>query len=167
MTVQDKAKEFVISRTFAVPIAKMWLVWSDAKHFAKWWGPKGFGVDVTTFEFRPGGLFHYSMKLPNGDVWWGRFIYREIDKPNRIVFVNSFSDEAGGVTRAPFNASWPLEALNTLTFTEADGKTTLTLRGGPITSNAEELALYESMFKSMEQGFGGTFDQLEAHLATV
>ena len=105
------------------------------------------------------------MKMPDGQIWWGRFVYREIAKPESIVFVNSFSDAVGGVARAPFSATWPLEILNTLTFTEHGGKTTLELRGGPVNPTDEERAMFEGMFGSMQQGFGGTFDQLEEFLA--
>jgi uncharacterized protein YndB with AHSA1/START domain len=52
-----------------------------------------------------------------------------------------------------------------MTLTEKDGKTTLTLRGGPINATDEERKTFVSMFDSMRQGFGGTFDQLAAYLA--
>ena len=161
------SKEFTISRTFNAPRDLVWKAWSEPESFGQWWGPKGCKLDVAQFEFRPGGLFHYSMKMPAGQIWWGRFVYREIVKPERIVFVNSFSDVSGGITRAPFSADWPLEVLNTLTFTEQGGKTTLDLRGGPINPNAEERAAFEGMFASMKAGFGGTFDQLDAFLTKV
>ena len=61
----------------------------------------------------------------------------------------------------------PLEVSSTLTLTEQDGKTTLTLRGGPINATEEERKMFASMFRSMEQGFGGTYDQLAAYLATI
>ena len=38
-------------------------------------------------------------------VLWGIFNYREIVQPERLVFVNSFSDESGGVTRHPMSAT--------------------------------------------------------------
>ena len=59
---------------------------------------------------------------------------------------------------------WPLQVLNTLTFEEHDGKTTMTLRGAPEGATAEERELFRSLFGSMQQGFGGTFDQLETYL---
>ncbi|MBN8980900.1 MAG: SRPBCC domain-containing protein [Rhizobiales bacterium] len=159
------SKEFTISRTVNAPRDLVWKAWSERDAFGQWWGPKGCKLDVTKFEFRPGGMFHYGMKLPDGNVWWGRFVYREIVKPERIVFVNSFSDANGGVTRAPFSATWPLEILNNLTLTESGGKTTLDLSGGPVNPSDEERAMFESMFGSMTQGFGGTLDQLEEFLA--
>ena len=85
-----------------------------------------------------------------------------------IVFVNSFSDAEGGITRAPFpqlEGKWPLEVLNTMTLTEQGGMTTLNLRGGPINATEEERKMFASMHESMRQGFGGTFDQLADYLA--
>jgi uncharacterized protein YndB with AHSA1/START domain len=83
-----------------------------------------------------------------------------------MVFVNSFSDEKGGTTRAPFAATWPLDVLNTLTLAESGGKTTLTLRGAPLNATDEERATFAAAGKSMEQGFAGTFEQLDTYLAT-
>jgi uncharacterized protein YndB with AHSA1/START domain len=60
---------------------------------------------------------------------WGRFVYREIVAPERIVFINSFSDEEGNITRAPFSPTWPLEVLNTLTLSEHEGKIYLPFEG--------------------------------------
>lgn len=157
-------REFAITRTFNAPRDLVWKAWSEPERLAQWWGPKGCKLEVRKLEFKPGGIFHYGMGMGEG-MWWGRFIYREIEKPERVVFVSSFSDEAGGVTRAPFSAAWPLEVLNKVTFTEENGKTTVSLRGGPINPTPEERAFYEGMFDSMQQGFGGTFDQLDEYLA--
>jgi uncharacterized protein YndB with AHSA1/START domain len=79
--------------------------------------------------------------------------------------VNCFSDEHGGLTRAPWMAQRPLEVLNVLTLTERDGKTTLTLRAHPINATDEESATFEAGVHSMQKGFAGTFDQLDAYPA--
>jgi uncharacterized protein YndB with AHSA1/START domain len=160
----EPANEFSISRTFDAPREVVWKAFSEAERLAKWWGPKGCPIRVAKLDFRQGGIFHYAMALPNGHEMWGRFVYREIAAPERIVFVNSFSDSSGGITRAPMNATFPLEVLNNLTFIERDGKTTLTLRGGPIDATPEERQTFRDFFPSMEKGFGGTFDQLAEFL---
>ena len=106
----------------------MWRAWTDAEALAQWWGPKGATIRVIKLDFRPGGMFHYTMAFQPGHEMYGRFIYREIVAPERIVFVNSFSDAEGGITRAPFpqlKDLWPLEVLNVMTFTEHGGKTTI------------------------------------------
>jgi uncharacterized protein YndB with AHSA1/START domain len=170
VTAIETKKEFVFSRTVDAPRDLVWKAWTEADRLAQWWGPKGCTIRVAKFEFKPGGTFHYAMQFKPGHDMWGRFTYREIVAPERLVFINSFSDPEGGLTRAPFsqlNNSWPLEVLNVLTLSEEDGKTTLTLRGRPINATDEECRLYVSMFDSMRGGFGGTFDKLEAYLKTA
>ena len=81
-------------------------------------------------DLRVGGTYHYGMEAPNGAAMWGLFKYREIVPQEKLVFVNSFSDEAGGVTRHPGSATWPLHMLSTFTFEDAPGgktKFTVTL----------------------------------------
>jgi uncharacterized protein YndB with AHSA1/START domain len=160
-------KEFTISRVFDAPRSLVFKVQTEAEHLARWWGPKGYEMLVAKLDIRPGGLFHYRMRSPEGHEMWGRFVYREIVPPERIVFVNSFSDEKAAIVRAPFAPDWPLEVLNVMTLTEDGGKTTLTLRGGPINANAAEISRFNSFHDSMAQGFGGTLDQLDAYLKTL
>jgi uncharacterized protein YndB with AHSA1/START domain len=159
------AGELVITRMFAAPRALVWKAWSEAERLSQWWGPKGFAMGVCKLEFRPGGVFHYGMRTPDGRELWGKFVYREIVAPQRIVFVNSFADENGNAVRNPWSASWPLEVHNTLTFTEQAGKTTLTLRGAPLNATAEERKTFADGRSSIQQGFAGTFDQLADYLA--
>lgn len=159
------AKEFVISRAFDAPRDLVWSAWTQGERLAQWWGPKGCKVRVLKLEMRPGGMFHYSFEYQLGKPMWGRFIYREIAAPERIVFVNSFTDMHGEIIRAPIKENWPLEVLNTVTFTEKNGKTTLTLRVKPINPTEIEYRTFLEMFDSLAQGYGGTMDQLGDHLA--
>jgi len=159
-------KKLVITRTLNAPRELVWKAWTDPKALAEWWGPKEFEITVHKFDFKPEGIFHYDMLAHNGFQMWGIFTYKEITAPEKIVFINSFSDKEGNITRAPFfDGKWPLEIRNTLTLTEESGKTILTLIGGPINSTEEEQAAFESNTKSMQQGFAGTFDKLEQYLA--
>ena len=159
--------EFVITREFDAPRELVFKAWTEAERLARWWGPKGCAIEVRKLEVKPGGVFHYVMRLPNGQAMWGKFVYREIARPERMVFVNSFSDESSATRRSPFHESWPLEVLNTMTLAEHDGKTTLTLRGGPINATAEERKVFLSFHESMQKGFEGTFEQLEQYLASL
>lgn len=158
-------REFVITRELKAPRDLVFKAWSEADRLAKWWGPKGFNLEVAKFDFQPEGIFHYSMQAGDGPKMWGKFVYREIAAPEKIVFINSFSDENATITRAPFADTWPEEMMNILTLKEQDGKTLLTLRGAPINATEEETNTYHAHHESMRQGFGGTFEQLEAYLA--
>ncbi|MFC4766492.1 SRPBCC domain-containing protein [Effusibacillus consociatus] len=166
----SKQIELVITRTFDAPRELVFKAFTQSEHLQHWWGPKGFTMNVAKLDLRPGGIFQYSMRSPEGHEMWGKFVYREIAEPEKLVYVSSFSDAEGNTVRAPFSSissTWPLEVLNMLTFTEHEGKTTLTMRGGPINATEEEIKTFESMLESMQQGFAGTFDQLADYLAMV
>lgn len=167
MSANKAANELVITRTFNAPRDLVFKVWTEAEHLKHWWGPTGFELGVSKLDLRPGGIFHYSMKSSDGHEMWGKFVYHEIAAPEKLVYVNSFSDPEGNTVRAPFSQTWPLEILNTLTFTENEGKTTVTLRGGPINATEEEMKMFDSMHESMQQGFAGTFGQLDEYLARI
>lgn len=112
-------------------------------------------------------MFHYHMKTPDGLSMWGKFAYREIVPMERIVFVNSFSDKDGHVTRHPMGGDFPLEMLTTITFTEQGNKTKLTLTSSPLNASAEEEKAFREGYPSMEEGFGGTWSQLDEYLASL
>ncbi|MDR3528304.1 MAG: SRPBCC family protein [Rhizomicrobium sp.] len=162
-----QADVFTISRRFAAPRALLWKLWTEEEHLARWWGPKGFEWLSGTLDLRPGGIFHYGMKSPDGKEMWGRFVFHEIAAPERLCFVNSFSDPQGSITRAPFFANWPLEVFNVMTLAEDGDGTVLTLRGAPINASEDERARYRSHHASMQAGFGASMDALEAYLQEV
>lgn len=157
--------DFSITRTFDAARDLVFKAFTESEHLAQWWGPRGFSWVSAKLDLRPGGMFHYCMRAPDGQAMWGKFVYREIVPPERIVFVSSFSDEQGNTIRAPFHADWPLEVLNTVTFVEREGKTNLTLRAGPSNATEAERSTYDASHKMMEQGFTGTLDQLADYLA--
>jgi uncharacterized protein YndB with AHSA1/START domain len=156
---------FAITRDYAAPRDRVWSAWSEAAQIQAWWGPAGCTIDLRRFEFRPGGFFHYAMRFPNAPVMWGRFLYREIAASERIVWLNSFSNEGCGITRAPFGAPFPLEMLNHVTMTATDGGTRVALHAWPHGASPEETAVFAASFDSMAQGYGGTFDRLGERLA--
>ena len=157
--------EFVLTRVFNAPLELVWKAWTEAERLKHWWGPKGFTMRTCTMDFRPGGKFHYCLVDPNGDEMWGRFAYKKIVPRERIVYINSFSDAAGGVARHHQHEAWPLELWSTLTFAERDGKTTVTIRWAPYSATALERRTFVAGMGSMQYGWTGTLDQLAAYLA--
>jgi uncharacterized protein YndB with AHSA1/START domain len=158
--------EFLYTRTFDAPRELVWKAFTESERLAQWWGPKGFTMVSCKVDLRVGGVFHYCMKTPDGHEMWGKWIYKELVPPEKMVNVVSFSDAQGNITRHPMSATWPLEVQNTMILVEHDGKTTMTLTGYPINMTEEERKTFEDGRGSMKQGFDLTLDQLEAYLAT-
>lgn len=161
------SKPFIISRTFDAPCDLVWKAFTDPEHMKQWWGPKGFTVIASKMDFRPGGFYHYGLRAPDGGAMWGKMRYLEIVPRQRIVFINSFSDEAGGISRHPLHLSWPLELMTVFSFEEAGGKTRFSVNWTPHNATADEQHTFDSNHDSMNQGWGGTLDQLAAYLLSA
>jgi len=157
-------KPFETSRVFDAPRAKVWQAWTEPARLKQWWGPKGFKVHTCKLDLRPGGTFLYGMTAPDGSDMWGKFVYRKVSAPEKLVFIVSFSDPQGGVTRHPMSPNWPRYVLSTVEFAEEAGKTRVTVRWTPHDATEAERKVFEDSREGMKQGWGGTLDQLEAYL---
>jgi uncharacterized protein YndB with AHSA1/START domain len=162
--IQPAQKPFIISRDLDAARDLVWKTWTDQAHM-EWWGPKGVSIHHATLELRPGGRFHYAMRTPDGHDMWGRWVIREITAPERLVFISSFSDEAGGITRHPMNANWPLEILSTITFAVLGDKTRLTIQWLPFNPTDLERKSFDDSHESMQGGWTGSLDRLADYLA--
>jgi uncharacterized protein YndB with AHSA1/START domain len=152
-------------RIFDAPRDLVFTAWAEQKRLEKWWGPKGFKMQVNKLDFRPGGLFHYRMQSPDGHEMWGKFVYREVISPEKIVFVISFTDKDGNIVRSASIPNWPLELLLTATFAENQGRTTLAIQGIPVNATEAEQKGFRAGLEPMQKRFAGTLDQLADYLA--
>ena len=122
------AADVVLTRTFHAPRALVWQVWTDPDHLAKWWGPHTFSNPLVEIDLRPGGALRVDMQGPDGvNAMTGQV--REVVAPERFVFTSML--ESDGHTY--------VEVLNTVTLTEQQGVTTVTLRGARAAGRAGSL----------------------------
>lgn len=157
---------FVIARVLDAPRDRVWQAWTEAEHLKHWWGPKGFTVTSLKIDLRPGGTMHYCLRMPDGKEMWGKFVYREIVKPERLVWINSFSDKDGGTTVHPMSPDWPREMHTLVRFEDQGNKTRVTVQWTPVDGSTEtERKTFEAGRGSMNQGWSGTFEQFAAYLS--
>ena len=158
------SSEFTISRLLDAPRETVWKAWTTEDQLKAWFGPKECPISQCTLDFHPSGTFLYAMQTPGGEMW-GKWMFREIHEPDKLICICSFSNEQGDTTRAPFNDKWPLETLSMTTFADEGDKTLLMLRWSALNATEEEEMIFHDNFESMTQGWSGTFDQLDAFLA--
>jgi uncharacterized protein YndB with AHSA1/START domain len=166
-TFELDAREFVITGIFDAPRDLVFRAWTEVAHLKNWFGPTGFTMPVSTLNLVPSGAFHYCLRAPNRSELWGKWIFREIASPERLVFVNTFSNKHGNLARHPFVAKWPLEMLTTVTFKEVDDVTLVTIGWLPINASLAERKTFGSMRRQMQDGWLGTFEQLRTYLGTL
>ena len=139
----------VITRIFDAPPRLVFKVWTEPKHLAHWWGPKGFTLPTCTMDFRPGGAYRFCMRSPEGTRHCRRGTYREIVPPERLVFTFAWEDAAGDLGH---------ETLVTVTFADAGrGKTRLTLH--------QALFETESARDAHQGGWASCMERFAAYLA--
>jgi uncharacterized protein YndB with AHSA1/START domain len=165
MNTETKS-DFVITRVFDAPRDLVWRCFTEPERMKEWFGPKGSAIVASDMDFRVGGSYHGALRAGDGPVMWAKFVYRDIVAPERLVWVHSFSDAAGGLTRHPLSPTWPLQLLTTVTFEDAGvGKTKVTLRWSPLDATAEEQKTFDAAHDGMRGGWSGSFERLDTYLA--
>jgi uncharacterized protein YndB with AHSA1/START domain len=67
--IAHEEQELVLTRVFDAPRELVFKVWTDPKHLARWWGPRGFTNPVCELDLRPGGAILIHMRGPDGTVY--------------------------------------------------------------------------------------------------
>ena len=153
--VAKDAKTITVERAFAAMLDTVWAAWTKADILCNWWAPKPYQCVITALDFRAGGQWHFKMTGPNGEEGWSLARYEEIQAPERIVYVDSFSDADRNIV--------PPESRVTVEFVDRGPKKTLLRMQSVYASND---ARDQVIAMGVEQGVGISFDQLEAYLAT-
>ena len=105
--------EICITRMFDAPAAAVFTAWTTPDLVKRWWGSDDAPLVVCDIDLRVGGSWRYVTRGEDGTEFGWRGVYREIERPDRLVSTELFE----GFPDA--------EAVNTLTLDEQDGTTTL------------------------------------------
>lgn len=141
-------RTLTLTRIFQAPRELVFRAWTDPKHLARWWGPKGFTLPFCEMDFRPGGAYRVCMRSLEGTDYWVGGVYQEIVAPERLVFSWSHEEENG--TRGH-------ETHVTVTLDDFEGKTKLTLTQSVFESEAART--------EHNAGWSDSLDRLDAFLA--
>ena len=109
-------EQILITREFDAPKHLVYEACTTPELIRRWWAGKRGEVTVADVDLRVGGAWRYVMVADRGFEVAFHGEYREIVPNERIVITEIYEGaaEAGA-------------ALNTVTFTEADGRTTLSI----------------------------------------
>jgi len=152
-TAEDyTGREFTITRDFDAPRELVFRAWTDPRHLAQWWGPRGFTNPVCEWDARPGNAIHVVMRAPNGTDYGMGGEFREIVAPERLVFTSGALDEKKRMI---------FEFLHTVTFAERKGTTTLTIRSRVLNASADA----NRYIGGFEAGMTQSLERLAALLA--
>jgi uncharacterized protein YndB with AHSA1/START domain len=141
-------REIVLTRVFDAPRDLVFEAHSSCEHMSNWWGPRKYEFASCEIDFRPGGTWRIVHRGPDGEEYGFHGEFREIVRPERIVWTFEFEGAPGHVS------------VETLTLEEHDGKTTVTGK-----SVFDTVEARDGMIDSgMESGAAESYDRLDEYL---
>ena len=141
-------RELIITRLLNAPRELVWDVFTTPEHIKNWWGPNGFTNTIDKMDVKPGGEWEFVMHGPDGTDYKNKSIYKEIIRPERIVFEH---------------VSGP-KFIATITFTAEGNKTYLKCH--MLFESAEQFQQVVKTFKA-DEGLKQNIVKLEEYLAGV
>lgn len=107
--------QILIVREFDAPAALVYRAWTEPDLVRRWWHAKRGEITRCDIDLQVGGAWAYALRTPTGQDVSFHGEFRELVPGERIVSTEIYD---------PF----PEEtAVNTLTFTERDGRTRIAL----------------------------------------
>jgi uncharacterized protein YndB with AHSA1/START domain len=143
-------REFAATRVFDAPRRLVFEVHTNPEHVRNWMlGPDGWTMPVCEIDLRPGGAWHFVWRRADGTEMGMRGVYKEVVPPEKLVTTESWG------------ADWP-ETINTVTLSEKDGKTTLTMTILYPSKEARDAATKTGMTDGMTKSFDRLADYLQS-----
>src|SRR5262245_38033833 len=143
-------EQILITRDFDAPRSLVYKAWTTPELVKRWWNAKRGEVTVCEIDLRVGGAWRYVMVSEGMEVaFHGE--YREIVPNERIVSTETFEGVPEDVSEEDATT------LNTATFAEADGRTTLTV----LVQAPNKVSRDAIIDSGMEAGMQDAMDLLE------
>jgi uncharacterized protein YndB with AHSA1/START domain len=141
-------RQILITREFDAPRHLVYKAWTTPELVKRWWHANRGEATIVEIDLRVGGAWRYVMVTPDGLEVAFHGEYREIVPNERIVSTEVYE----GIPDAEAHA-----ALNVLTLTEVDGRTTVTILVEHPTREGRDMHVNSGM----EDGLQDALDLLE------
>jgi uncharacterized protein YndB with AHSA1/START domain len=112
---KNRSNHIQLTRVYDAPLSMVWDAWTVPEQVQAWWGPRGFTLTTHSKDLRPGGTWRYTMHGPDGVDYPNVATYHVVERHQRLVYDHGATDAS------------PPRFQVMATFSESDGKTTLSL----------------------------------------
>jgi uncharacterized protein YndB with AHSA1/START domain len=144
-------QNIVMTRTFNAPRELVYKAYTDPALIPQWWGPGRYTTVVDKMDVKFGGVWRYVQRSSDGEEYGFKGVYHHIVPNEQIVSTIEFEGVPGHV------------GLETVTFEERDGETTIT-----------DLAVFQTvedrdgmLNSGMEEGANELWDRFEELLGQL
>ncbi|WP_315834510.1 SRPBCC family protein [Bradyrhizobium prioriisuperbiae] len=108
--------EIRLTRSFSAPRELVWIATTQPEHVKRWWSCDRFALTVCDIDLRVGGGYRYVMPGRDGSEHRFKGVYREVIRPQRLVYTQIYDVESYA----------DREAIVVTTFDEKAGRTLYT-----------------------------------------
>src|ERR1700730_12555808 len=88
-------REIVLTRVFDAPRALVFDAFTKPELLKRWFGPRGWSLEVCEVDLKVGGRWRFLLRGPEGAAMGMSGLYREIEPPERDVHTETFDDFPG------------------------------------------------------------------------
>ncbi|WP_428673880.1 SRPBCC family protein [Roseibium sp.] len=150
--------EFILERRFNAPRELVWRSWTEPDLLSRWYGP-GVETVIHKLEVQPGGLWLNEMKY-GGASHYQRVEFKEVARPEKLVWLHSVSDENWRVISNPMMPDWPRVLLTTVIFDQDGDQTDVRLVWTPHEASRAEIDCFAGAISGLDMGWGKGMDVL-------
>ena len=157
--------KFILDRVFDAPRELVWRAWTDPTLLHRWYGP-GVETIIHRFDLEPDGVWLNEMKMSGGSDFQ-KIIFKEVIKPEKLVWHHCSADEDWNVVANPLMPDWPRKLLTTVTFEDKGNQTNVRLSQIPLDATDAEIACFAKMKDGMSGGWGKGYEIIDELLAEL
>jgi uncharacterized protein YndB with AHSA1/START domain len=88
-------RKLVFTRVLDAPRSLVFDAWTKPEMLKHWFGPRGWSLVVCEIDLRVGGRWRFVLRGPDGAEIGMRGVYREIVRPERTVYTETFDHIPG------------------------------------------------------------------------
>jgi uncharacterized protein YndB with AHSA1/START domain len=136
-------EQILITRQFAAPKDLVYRAWTTPELVKRWWSGQRGKVTLAEIDLRVGGTWRYVLVTHDGFEVGFHGEFREIVPNERIVATEVYEGAPEDAREAP---------LNIITFTEAEGRTTLTILTETSSKELRDTIINSGMEAGMQEG---------------
>jgi uncharacterized protein YndB with AHSA1/START domain len=151
VTAEPGVPQILTSREFDAPRDILYRAFTEPDLLAQWLGPRKYTITVERFDLRDGGTWRYTHDDGAGNTYGFHGVFHGDPSPDGLVQTFEFEGWPGNVQ------------MDTVTFEEQDGRTTVRTN-----SVFQSVEARDGMVKSgMAEGMNEGYDRLDELLETL
>jgi uncharacterized protein YndB with AHSA1/START domain len=151
----DPRLDLVLERTIDVPRELVWAAWTQPAHLYQWFVPQPWSLADCEIDLRPGGIFRFVMRSPEGQEYPNIGCFLEVVPQERLVWTDALLPGYRPSENPFFTAVITMEAHGTGT------------RYVAMAVHRDETGRKKHEEMGFHEGWSKTLDQLVAHMKKV